>query len=277
MNFARETGLQASRLRETQHAFDSVASSYDGPSGNNAVIRRMRRTMWDAVGDTFTSGALLADLGCGTGLDAAHFGEMGYRVAALDLSPEMIARTRQRVQQAGLEDQISVHQLGIHEMDGLKAGPFDGMYSNLGAMNCVPHVSSVSGACARLLLPGGRLIVSVIGRYCPWEMAYYLIRGRPARALVRLRRGMVPVGLNGGTVWTRYYSPREFYRIFERHFLLTSYQALRLFSPPPYVIGLHRNAAAFSTALTRLDDRMGSKPVLRNAGDHFLMILTKRD
>lgn len=264
-------------LLDTQAAFDRVAGDYDGPRGNNALIQRMRRAMWETLTDTFPAGTRLADLGCGTGLDAAYLGQRGYRVAALDWSPEMVHRTRTRIRQAGLQEQVTTHALGIHQLEALGEGPFDGMYSNLGALNCVPDLAPVARACARLLRPGGRLVFSVIGRYCPWEMAFYLLRGRPGRAFVRLRRGMVPVGLDGGTVWTHYYTPRAFYAPFAETFTLTHYRALCLFAPPPYLVALHRKARPLCDALGRLDDRTGSWPLLRDAGDHFLMVLTKRD
>ena len=34
------------QLLDTQRAFDSVAADYDGPKGNNALIQRMRETVW---------------------------------------------------------------------------------------------------------------------------------------------------------------------------------------------------------------------------------------
>ncbi len=41
--------IDAARLLDTQRAFDSVAADYDGPRGNNALIQRMRQTLWDTV------------------------------------------------------------------------------------------------------------------------------------------------------------------------------------------------------------------------------------
>jgi len=272
-----QTKYTAERLLDTQVAFDAVAGDYDGPRGNNALIQQMRRTMWKAITGNFSPNAMLVDLGCGTGLDAAYLGGSGFRVLAMDWSPQMVRQTQTRIRREGLEDWVSVRHLGIQDLSSLDAGPFDGMYSNLGALNCVPDLAQVSRACARLLLPGGRLIVSVIGRYCPWEQAFYLLKGRPARAFVRLRRGMTPVGLSDGTVWTRYYAPREFYQYFEDAFALSNHRAMGLFSPPPYLIALHRKAQPFCRALARLDDWLGDLPMLRNAGDHFLMVLKKRD
>ena len=72
----------ATQLEDTRRAFDSVSADYDGPRGNNELIQRMRRTLWDTVDREVAPGARLLDLGCGTGIDALRFAQRGYRVGA---------------------------------------------------------------------------------------------------------------------------------------------------------------------------------------------------
>lgn len=270
------TEVEAQRL-DTRRAFDSVAAAYDGPLGNNALIQRMRQTMWERLTATFSRGARLLDLGCGTGLDAAYLATQGLHVLALDSSPLMVARTRSRIDERGLSDRVTVQQRGIHELDALQAGTFDGIYSNLGPLNCVSDLAALSEGCAALLRPRGALVASVIGRICPWEKVYYLARRDRQRASVRQAREAVPVSLNGNIVWTRYYRPREFYRSFSDAFELAHYQALSLFLPPPYLIRLYEPLRPLFRPVGWLDDHLGAWPLLRNAGDHFLMVLTRRD
>jgi 2-polyprenyl-3-methyl-5-hydroxy-6-metoxy-1,4-benzoquinol methylase len=265
-----------SQLLDTQRAFDSVAADYDGPKGNNALIQRMRGTMWRALGGAFPPGARLLDLGCGTGIDAVELARRGYQVLATDWSPQMVERTRARAADAGLSDQVQVDQIGIHELDRLRGERFEGIYSNFGPLNCAPDLGEVAAACAALLKPHGKLVFSVIGRICPWEFVYYVARGRLARARVRGRRGAVPVSLNRHTVWAFYYTPREFYAPFAATFELTHYQALSLFLPPPYLIGLYDRARGLCEGLGWLDDHLGGLPLLRDAGDHFLIVMTRR-
>src|SRR4029077_1210575 len=141
---------------------------------------------------------------------------------ASDWSPEMVRRTGERVQCERLSDRVLCINIGAHELYRLGDESCSyGAYSNLGALNCVPDLGSVARECARLLKPGGALVFTVIGRICPWEIAYYLRRRRWARAKVRFGHGLVPVGMNERTVWTAYYTPNEFYRPFRSHFRLT--------------------------------------------------------
>jgi hypothetical protein len=84
------------------------------------------------------------------------------------------------------------------------------------------------------------------------------------------------VGMNRHTIWTRYYFPREFHRAFAAHFRLSSYRALSLFLPPPYLVEFHRRHPRAGDLLGRLDDRLGHWPLLRDMGDHFLFVMQRR-
>jgi SAM-dependent methyltransferase len=265
-----------SRLIDTQRAFDGVAGHYDGPTGNNALIQRLRRALWNEVLARAPASGRLLDLGCGTGLDAAFFAAQGFSVVASDWSGEMVARTRARAETLSLTDQLKTHHLGIQELERLRTDPVDLIYSDMGALNCVDRLRPVSESCARLLAPGGWFVASVIGRICPWEVAYYLRHRNPGRALVRFRRGMVPVGLEGETVWTRYFTPRQFYRGFEADFELVDFRGLNLFMVPPYLDRRLEGRPSLTGGLAWLDAKLGDLPLLRSAGDHFLITLRRR-
>ncbi len=265
------------RLLDTQRAFDSVAADYDGPLGNNELIQVMRARLWRSVLSWSRPGARLLDLGCGTGIDAAFFATQGRNVVAIDWSPKMVERARARAAQAGLADRVRVEQIGIQELDGLAGEKFDLVYSDLGPFNCVPDLRGSGADCAGLLLPGGKLVVSVIGRVCPWELAFYAARRDWRRFGVRGKKGSVPVNLNGETVWTRYYTPREFYRELAGEFELDYYCGLGLYIPPPYLSRLYQRMRPIIRPFLWLDEHASALPFFRDLGDSFLMVMTKRD
>lgn len=265
------------RLSETRDAFDSVAGDYDGPRGNNRLIQDMRSEMWRWLDATFTVPSRLLDLGCGTGLDAVRMARLGHLVTATDWSPLMVQRTEQRIEQEELTERVQVVAVGGQDLAQLGAsGAYDGVYSNLGPLNCVPDLTEVSRECARLVRPGGMLVFTVIGRICPWEIAHYLRRRRWARATVRLARRPVPVGMNNHTIWTRYYGPREFYRFFRQQFALRHFRGLCVLAPPPYLTWLPEKYPRAYQRLWHLDRRLSGWPVIRGAGDHFLMVMRRR-
>jgi hypothetical protein len=153
---------------------------------------------------------------------------------------------------------------------------YDGAYSNLGPLNCVPGLEEVSGECARLLKPGAALVFTVIGRMCPWEMGYYALKGRWARARIRYARDFVAVGMNRRTIWTHYYWPREFYRHFHGEFELQEYRGLCTFTPPPYLTWMRQRHPGWYERLWELDRRVAGLPLLRDMGDHFLIVMRRR-
>ena len=262
-------------LDETRRAFDSVAADYDGPRGNNELIQDMRAEMWRWLDATFVPGSHLMDIGCGTGLDALRMARCGYHITATDWSPEMVRRTEERTKREG--GMVRTMTMGAHELHRLNGeAMYDGAYSNLGPLNCVPDLTAFSREIARLLKPGGALVFTVIGRVCPWEFIHHARRGRWARARIRQSSGFVPVGMNGQTIWARYYSPGDFYRHFQQEFALSCCRGICVLVPPPYLSGFRDRNPRLYRWLWRLDRRVSAWPGLRAMGDHFLMVMKKR-
>jgi SAM-dependent methyltransferase len=265
------------QLHETRDAFDSVAADYDGPRGNNALIQDMRSEMWRLLDATFAPGSRLIDLGCGTGLDAVRMARVGNHVTAADWSQRMVERTRERAEREQLAGSVQAITVGAHELSRVDGqAEFDGAYSNLGALNCVPDLAEMASQCARLLKPRARLLFSVIGRICPWEIGYYALKRNWGRLRVRFAAAMVPVSMNKRIVWTRYYTPREFYGAFERQFTLEHWRGLCVLAPPPYMTRLKERHLRLYEGLWRLDRQVAGWPLLRNMGDHFVIVMRKR-
>ena len=271
-------GVVTRTLRETQHAFDGVAAGYHRSNEENGTLREMRARARQALDASVPAGSHILDLGCGPGTDAAYLAGKGHRVTAIDWSPAMVEEARRRVAEAGLARRVDVLNIGIHEIDRLAPVDvlFDAVYSNFGPLNCVVDLPAAAHLIAARLRPGGVLVASVIGRVCPWEIAFYTARGEVSRAAIRFRRGLVPVPLAGRTVWTRYFTPREFEAIFAAAGMTrVSLRALGLFVPPPYLHAFADRHPALVARLQRAEDRCGGWRVLRGWGDHFLVVLRK--
>jgi SAM-dependent methyltransferase len=273
---ARAVAVMERTLLDTQHAFDGVASAYDRSNADNPTLCAMRRRTLAAVAAHVPAGGRIIDLGCGPGTDDEALARAGYRVTAIDWSSAMVEETRKRIARAGLQDRVDVHHLGIHQLDRLPPSSFDAACSNFGPLNCVPSLPDAARLIGDRLRAGGVLVASVIGRICPWELALYGWRGEWARLRVRFARQPVAVPLNGGTVWTSYYTPGAFERTFAAAgFTRVSLRALGLFVPPPYMDRFAARHASLVGRLLRLEDRVGAWPGLRAWGDHFLMVLRK--
>lgn len=264
------------RLGSTARAFDAVAAGYHRSNVENPILEHMRARVMGALRSRVASGARLLDLGCGPGTDHAALVDAGYVVTAIDASEQMVRAATERAVASGVDSVVTVHQLPIEEVGRLGADRFDAVLSNFGPLNCVADLREAARQIRVVLRPGGALVASIIGRVCPWEVAMYLARGDVSRAMVRWQRDTVAVPLNGNTVWMNYLTPRAFIRTFraagfERRHL----EALGVVSPPPYLAPSGARHPAVLRALLAADAVVGRWPLVRSAGDHFLVVLTR--
>ena len=123
------------------------------------------------------------------------------------------------------------------------------------------------------------MMLNIMPPLCPWEIFYYLLRGQSAEAFRRWRgrtgtRG-ITVRVNNQTVQTYYHSPAAIATAFNEDFIIEDQFALGLFVPPPYLHGLTRHRKFFKW-LVDCEERFAGWPLLRNMGDHLVVILRKR-
>ena len=122
----------------------------------------------------------------------------------------------------------------------LDAKPFDGVFSNFGALNCVSpgEMSSVARALARFVRPGGRVALCVMGRFCLWETAACLLRLQPRNAFRRLS-GCAETSLGSGHDFTVYYpTVAKLRRAFAPEFRFEEVRGVGIFVPPSCLEGL---------------------------------------
>jgi ubiquinone/menaquinone biosynthesis C-methylase UbiE len=103
-------------------------------------------------------GALVLDLGCGTGVVTLAAAARGFRVVGVDHSPEMLEIARRKVHAAGLADRV---ELEVGEVDHLRFGDddFDGVLCQ-GLLHHLPELGSCLDEVDRVLEPGGFLYIS---------------------------------------------------------------------------------------------------------------------
>jgi SAM-dependent methyltransferase len=107
-------------------------------------------------------GDVVLDLGSGAGIDlllaAQRVGSSG-RVIGVDMTPEMVARARENLAEAGIEN-VEVRE-GLIEALPVDDASVDWVVSNC-VINLSPEKPRVFAEIARVLRPGGRLLVADI-------------------------------------------------------------------------------------------------------------------
>jgi len=224
--------------------FDALAATYDERWTNTAIGRAQRDLVWRHLDPLFRSGDRILDFGCGTGEDAAHFAARGIQVHAVDPSAAMVA--------------IAYHRGGFTVGEAIPSEQFDGVLSNFGALNCIADLSETARTFARVVRPGGRVAICVMGRFCAWEIPFHPLR--------RLR------GRSSSSLGPVYYpTAGQLATAFAPEFTLRRVAGIGLFVPPSYVVlpkWVVRACAALDRALAHL-------PVVRALADHRLLIFER--
>src|SRR5262249_12519976 len=78
---------------------------------------------------------------------------------------------------AGLERFVESRDLLIQELSSLGDEHFDGLISAFASLSTVPHLMPFARDAARLVRPGGRLLLHMLNRFSLWECVGYAAQG----------------------------------------------------------------------------------------------------
>jgi SAM-dependent methyltransferase len=238
-----------------QEAFDRHSANYDVTFAGADV----RREVWECAETLFPAGSSVLDIGCGTGEDALHFAGRGIHVTALDISPGMIAQTQRK---AGDLITCEVADMTTYT----PAFPLDGVFSNFGALNCVPTLDWLTALRVR---SGGYLVLTMMGRLYPLEFAVSVLKGKPRSAFRRMRRSSEAV-VEGVRFDVYYHTLRELKRALAPQFELIRLKGLRSLLPSPQLAHLKKFPAF--RLLEPLDRFLCSSRATAQYSDHYLTV-----
>ncbi|MBI3978713.1 MAG: class I SAM-dependent methyltransferase [Chloroflexi bacterium] len=256
--------------------FDPVAADYDTRFTDTRLGRLLRQAVWDVAGAHFRPGMRVLEIGCGTGEDAVWLAGRGVRVVATDASAAMVTAARAKAAQRGVAGLVEVRQMPGEDLVAADlGGPFDGLFSNFGVLNCVDSPSSLVRGLAAMLRPGGSVVVVVMGPLCPWEVVWQLAHGRPDRAFRRLRPGGVTATIGGLPLRVCYPSARSLIAAFCPAFRVRTQVGLGILLPPTEAAGLVDRWPGLFDRLARWERRIAGWAPLRSLGDHYVLVLER--
>lgn len=250
--------------------FSRKAEVYDAYCAGHPVIVWSRAQARAAVLKRIGPGDSILELNAGTGADAAFLAQAGYRVHATDLADGMLAATQAKINALGLGDRFTAQQVSFTQLDQIKGGRFDLIFSNFGGLNCIPDLRGVAAQLPRVLKPGGCLVWVIMPPVCPWELAQ-LLRGHWPTAIRRLRRGGVLATVAGAQFMTYYFTPTTVRQGLGPDFKVESLQSLSLLCPPSYMENFAKRWPHLTRWLMQADEVVGRWPVCNGWGDYFIL------
>lgn len=254
-------------------AFDRIAPDYDATFSTSAIGRAQRNAVWIEMDRAFHYGQRVLEINCGTGIDAIHMALRGIQVEAYDAAPRMISLAERRAKMTTAPGSARFQCLRTEELERLAPTvPYDGVLSNFSGLNCVTDLRPLAQDLSRLIRPGGKAVLCVFGRFCLWEMLWYVSAGRPDKALRRLDRKQVQAKLAAdATVGIRYWSVRELKEVLRPYFRLQRQRGVGVVVPPSYAESLALEFPRLFRTAAKIDAVIGRWPTIRAAADHVVL------
>ena len=138
-------------IQAVERSYARWAPIYDRTFGAVTNVGRRR-----AAGIVTGFGGTVLEVGAGTGLALPHYGA-GVTVTGIDFSVEMLAKARARVETMGLTRIESLQRMDARAMDFPDAS-FDTVAA-MHILSVVPEPERVMAEIARVLKPGGRVVI----------------------------------------------------------------------------------------------------------------------
>ena len=143
---------EPSDYRHIESAYDAGADDYSAYHSEPHESVEPERQLFVAA---LPRGSSILDCGCGPGIEAERFTQVGYRVTAIDLSERFVALTKRRVPGARVE-KMDMRQLDFPD------AVFDGVWASFSLLHIQERDAATTLAgLRRVLREGGLLFVAL--------------------------------------------------------------------------------------------------------------------
>jgi SAM-dependent methyltransferase len=263
--------VSSNSLRSARAYWNGAAETYAQKFTATTVGRTRRQAVWHDLEHIFASSDRILEINCGTGMDAVFLAERGVQVLACDIAPRMIELAQELAETASVTDRTDFRVLATESISALQEeGPFDGAFSNFSGLNCVNDLSETAKDLGSLLKPGAPFLMCMMGRFVPWEIAWFLAHGRPKQAVSRLLEDHTPYGGTDNLKIQRPSVARITMQM-RSHFRLRRWKGIGITVPPSYTEHWASRFPKLIERLAEIDLRIGRLPLFRSMADCVLL------
>ena len=195
----RQTNVDANEIAK----FDALASRWWDPEGEFKPLHQINPLRLNYIDERAPlADSRVLDVGCGGGILSEAMVQRGAEVTGIDLGEENLSVAQLHALESGI--QVDYRHIAVEALAEEMPESFDTV-TCLELLEHVPDPASVIDACARLLKPGGHLIVSTINR----NPKSWLFAIAGAEYILKL----LPRGTHD---WNRFIRPSEMDRFFRQ-------------------------------------------------------------
>ena len=142
--------------------FNDLAQRWWDENGPQKALHALNPARLGYVADRIgLQGAQVLDIGCGAGLLSEALAKSGAQVTAIDLAPDLIKVAKLHRLESGVE--VDYRLQSAEALAAEAPASFDAV-TCMEMLEHVPDPGAILAACAALLRPGGRLVVSTLNR-----------------------------------------------------------------------------------------------------------------
>ena len=253
-------------LQLSRDFWNSAAERYERVFTGTFVGKMWRDCVWRELDAGFEPGSRVLELNCGTGIDAIHLAHRGVSVVACDISSRMIELARMGAVATDAFDLLDFRVLATEHLKMLKTeGLFDGAFSNFSGLNCVQDLAAVRQNLARLLKPGSRVFICMLGNCAALGKLWRLAHGNWENAF---QWG----GSSSRRTAIKVYNPtrKQIVEGFAPEFRLRRWKGIGISVPPSYMDHWAIRFPGFTRGLNRVDQLIGDLPLFRALGSCIL-------
>ena len=142
--------------------FDDLAQRWWDPRGPQKALHALNPARLGYVAERVQlRDAAVLDVGCGGGLLSEALAQAGAKVTAIDLAPNLLKVARLHGLESGIK--VDYREMPVETLAEQAPASFDAI-TCMEMLEHVPEPASIIQACATLLKPGGRLLLSTLNR-----------------------------------------------------------------------------------------------------------------
>jgi ubiquinone/menaquinone biosynthesis C-methylase UbiE len=257
-------------------AFDGIAAGYDRDFTNTQIGRIQRNQVWKYLSSTLSdkNNLNILEINCGTGEDAFFLAQMGHNILATDVSNKMIKVAREKIKPSG--GTIEFQRLDIKEIDSLKGGKYDVIFSNFGGLNCLSpnEFTQFLNTLPSLMNKDGHFIAVVMPEFCFNESLFFTLKLNLSQALRRIHKNSVSTQLADKKLQVWYYNPSFIKRRLKNKAHFKHQSGIGIAVPPSYLEKFFKKKKGLLKILDSLDALLKFLPFSAVIADHYLIDFT---